>query len=261
MNQFFTTALVTFEGLETLKTLFTVIVIIFLLLSVTGILYLLVSLRSRWIATFIAAIGFLIGLNLENFTFNQFLVSSLLTLIFTFGIYYFDAQLSMSYRNMIEPDFSAAIQHSAGGFILFFSILVATNFYFFNQSNESREILIQKGLSLVVDPVAKVAHEDTIEILETISPEIKNLTQGNSAQMVNEQTTQAVKSAFAEQMKEYTAVILNVITLLIFLSLFSVFKLAKLLIGPLVTLLILFLKETKYIQEEKEMVEITRYKI
>ena len=261
MNQFFEIALTTFDGIDSLRNLFFVIVIIFLLLSVTGILYLLVSLRSRWIATFVSALGFFIGLNIQEFTLQHFLVSILLTVIFTLGIYYFDARLSMNYRNMIEPDFSAAIQHSAGGFILFFSILVATNFYFFNQNAESRDVLIQRGLSLIIDPVARVAHEDTLRVLETISPDFKRLIGPAEAQKVNEEAVEVVRNIFAEQMKQYTTIILNVITLLIFLSLFSVFKLAKLLIGPLVTLLILFLKEIGYIYEEKETIEITRYKI
>jgi hypothetical protein len=62
-------------------------------------------------------------------------------------------------------------------------------------------------------------------------------------------------------MDQYKVVILNIITLLILLSLFSVFKLAKILIGPLVTLLIIILKKTNYIEEEKETVEIVRYRI
>jgi len=248
--------------MQSLYTLFATIVLIFLLLSITGILYLLVKVQQRWLTTYIAAAGFLIGFNLQGITIHSFLISLLLTIIFTFGIYYFDSQLTQSYRNMITPDFSSAIEHSAGGFIFFFSLIIATNFYFFNQSVESRDQLVQRGLGLIVDPVAKFTHEDSLKILETISPEISTIA-GTDGQMekINEQTTQAVKNAFAQQMKQYAAIILNVITLVIFLSLFSVFKLAKIFIGPLVTLLVILLKETHYIEEEKEMVEITRYKI
>jgi hypothetical protein len=263
MNRFFSEALVTFDGMQTLRNLSIVIVIIFLLLSVTGIIYLLVDARERWITTFIAATGFFIGSNIaaNERSLENLITTLLLTLIFTFGIYYFDMKLSENYRNMIKPDFSAAIQHSAGGFIFCFSLLVAANFYLFNQNEVSRDVLIQKGLSIIIDPVAKLAHEDTLKILETVSPEVRNITGNTTNILVTEQTTTAVKSAFAEQMKEYTAIILNVITLLIFLSLFSVFKLAKLLIGPLVTILIILLKEIGYIQEEKEMVELVRYRI
>ena len=140
----------------------------------------------------------------------------------------------------------------------------------FNQSDTSRDILLRRALGIIIDPVAKFTHEDTVKILEAISPNLKSLlgedettsqTQTTQSVVLNEQAAEAVKQAFVDQMQQYTAIILNVITLFIFLSLFSVFKLAKLFIGPLVSLLIWLLKKTNYIEEETEVVQIIRYKI
>jgi|688.fasta_scaffold00913_38 hypothetical protein len=267
LKVFFERILISFSAMSSVYSLFTMIVLIFLLLTVTGILYLLIDSNERWMTTMIAAIGFLIGFNLIDFNLYNFLVSLLLGTIFTFAIYYFDTQLGLNYRNMIQPDFSSAIEHSAGGFIFFFSLIVAVNFYLLNQSPIARDALLQRGLSLIVDPVANLAHEDSLKILEGLSPSVRDITGRNQmltkeeAELINDQTTAVVKSAFAKQMDQYKVVILNIITLLIFLSLFSVFKLAKILIGPLVTLLIIILKKTNYIEEEKETVEIVRYRI
>ena len=270
INNFFSEALINFNGRQSLYSLMGIIVLIFLLLSITGILYILVEVKERWISTTISAIGFLVGLNIQGFILNDFLGSLLLTTIFTAGIFFFDSELSINYRNMIKPNFSLAIQHSAGGFIFFFSLIIALNFYMFNQSDTSRDILLRRALGIIIDPVAKFTHEDTVKILEAISPNLKSLlgedettsqTQTTQSVVLNEQAAEAVKQAFVDQMQQYTAIILNVITLFIFLSLFSVFKLAKLFIGPLVSLLIWLLKKTNYIEEETEVVQIIRYKI
>lgn len=273
INAFFSEALVNFNGRQSLYSLLGIIVLIFLLLSITGILYLLAEPKERWVATAISSFGFLVGLNIDGFVLNDFLASILLTIIFAAAIFYFDSQLTINYRNMIKPHFSLAIQHSAGGFIFFFSLIIALNFYMFNQSEASRDILLRKALGIVIDPVAKFTHEDTVKILEAISPELRSiienrpqsestygLQQNNSTTVLNEQAAEAVKNAFADQMQQYTAIIMNVITLFIFLSLFSVFKLAKLFIGPLVSILIWLLRKTNYIIEENEMVEIVRYR-
>ncbi len=246
-----------------------------LLLSFAGTIFLLLADKAeRWATTLFGCMGFFIGYHFQGFNPEMLVRSVVLAIIFGVGLVNYDIQLGNKYRNMIKPRFIEAISDSSGGFLVFFSLIIAMNFYLFNNSQEQRYQLIHKSLSLIVDPVSKVTEHNEMKLFSNLSPELKSLfgieeqeseqttTQPTSTPTpFTQQMTENLKSSFARELEPYTTMIINIISVAIFFTLFSVFKLAKIAIWPMGFLIFEVLKSTGYIKETRENVEVTRYTI
>ena len=211
-----------------------------------------------------------------------------------FGVYYMRTRALARYKNSIKPSLADIFSSGARGFLLILAILLSLSFFILFSDGEKKAELEQELVDAATNITTPLVSKSTVDqlntqindvldsygnlpvsnlqpILDQINSQLglrlstKNIVeQGNQEVKLNithEELKPTVRKSIKDMIGPYTDYIIMffVITYyLTFTALFTITSLMVLLFGSLLTKI---LRLSKYMTEEKQQVEVTRYKV